>query len=166
MNIILIGMPGCGKSTVGVLLAKALQYGFIDCDLLIQQRCKTSLQNIIDTKGLSQFLKEEEATLLTIEDDCSIVATGGSAVYSHKAMEHLKKNGIVVYLSLPFSDIESRLTNIKTRGVAMDKSTTLSQLYNERCPLYQKYADVTIDAHGLDIEQTVEAAAKKLISLL
>ena len=162
MNIILIGMPGCGKSTVGVLLAKAMQYGFTDCDLLIQKRCSMSLQSIIDTNGLDCFLKEEEAALMNINDDDCIVATGGSAVYSQKGMEHLKKNGIVVYLSLPLSDIESRLTNITTRGVAMLKGSTIADLYNERCPLYEKYADITISAHNMDIEETVEQVVKQI----
>ncbi len=166
MNVVLIGMPGCGKSTVGVLLAKAMQFGFVDCDLLIQKRSSMSLQNIIDTKGLDAFLKEEEATLLTIDDDSCVVATGGSAVYSANAMEHLRKSGVVVYLSLPLEDIEGRLTNIKTRGVAMAKGTTVSDLYNERCPLYEKYADITINAHGLSIEETVEQAVKSLQSVL
>lgn len=166
MNVVLIGMPGCGKSTVGVLLAKAMQFGFTDCDLLIQKRCAMSLQTIIDTKGLDCFLQQEEATLLTVSDDNCVVATGGSAVYSSKAMEHLKKNGVVVYLSLPLEDIESRLTNIKTRGVAMAKDSTVADLYNERCPLYEKFADVTVNAHGLDIEQTVEQVIKKIRAVL
>lgn len=166
MNVILIGMPGCGKSTVGVLLAKAMQFGFVDCDLLIQKHCGMSLQSIIDTKGLESFLREEENTLLTVDDDNCVVATGGSAVYSQKAMEHLKKSGIVVYLSLPLEDIEGRLTNIRTRGVAMTEGSTVADLYTERCPLYEKYADITINAHGLDIEETVEQAAKEIRKLL
>ena len=166
MNIVLIGMPGCGKSTVGVLLAKAMQFGFVDCDLLIQKHCGMSLQNIIDTKGLDCFLKEEENTLLTVDDDNCVIATGGSAVYSQKAMEHLKKSGVVVYLSLPLEDLEGRLTNIKTRGVAMTKGSTVADLYSERCPLYEKYADITINTHGLDIEETVECAVKAIGTVL
>ncbi|MBQ8228943.1 MAG: shikimate kinase [Clostridia bacterium] len=162
MNIILIGMPGCGKSTIGVLLAKAIQFGFVDCDLLIQRRCSMSLQSIIDTQGLDRFLNEEESTIVNFTDDNCVVATGGSAVYSQKAMEHLKKNGIVVYLSLPLEDIESRLTNIKTRGVAMTKSQTIGELYKERCPLYEKYADITVKTHNLNIEQTVEKIAESI----
>lgn len=166
MNVVLIGMPGCGKSTVGVLLAKVLQFGFTDCDLLIQKRCSMSLQNIIDTCGLDRFLKEEEDTIVSFNDDNCIVATGGSAVYSQKAMEHLKKNGIVVYLSLPLEDIEGRLTNIKTRGVAMQKGTTVAELYKERSPLYEKYADITVEAHGLDIEETVEQVAEHIKNII
>ncbi len=166
MNIILIGMPGCGKSTVGVLLAKAMQFGFVDCDLLIQKRCSMSLQNIIDTKGLDCFLQEEESTLINIDDDNCVIATGGSAVYSEKGMKHFKRNGVVVYLSLPLEDIEGRLTNIKTRGVAMAKNSTVADLYNERCPLYEKYADITINAHGMNIEETVEQTIKSLNCIL
>ena len=109
-NIILIGMPGCGKSTVGVLLAKALQYSFVDCDLIIQKRCGMSLQEIIDRKGLDSFLSEEAATLCSIEEERSVIATGGSAVYSDAAMEHLKKGSVVLYISLPCDEIERRLT--------------------------------------------------------
>lgn len=156
MNIVLIGMPGCGKSTVGVLLAKAIQFGFTDCDLLIQKRCSMSLQSIIDTKGLEHFLKEEENTIMEIDDDNCVIATGGSAVYSHKAMEHLKKSGPVIYLRLPLEEIEGRLTNIKTRGVAIEKDQTISGLYKERCPIYEKYADLIVDTHKMNIEQTVE----------
>ncbi len=156
MNIVLTGMPGCGKSTIGVLLAKALQMGFTDCDLHIQKRCGMSLQEIIDTQGLEAFLKEEEDTIISINEDFSVIATGGSAVYSQRAMSHLKKNGIVVYISLPIEDIEGRLTNIKTRGVAMEKGTTVADLYKERLPYYEKYADIVINAHGLDIEETVD----------
>lgn len=162
MNVILIGMPGCGKSTVGVLLAKVLQYSFTDCDLLIQKRCGMSLQKMIDTKGLEVFLKEEEATLCEINETESVIATGGSAVYSEKAMTHLKKDAVVVYLSLPLNELKKRLTNIKTRGVAMEKGTTLKELYDERAPLYEKYADIVIETTGLQLEETVELVTEKL----
>lgn len=159
MNIILIGMPGCGKSTVGVLLAKVMQYTFVDCDLIIQKRCGMSLQDIIDSRGLEAFLNEEEATLCSIHENGSVIATGGSAVYSEVAMRHLKKNAVTVYISLPCHEIERRLTNIKTRGVAMSKGESIASLYEERRPLYERYADITIDAYGLEIEETVEKAA-------
>lgn len=157
-NIILIGMPCCGKSTVGVLLAKALQYSFVDCDLIIQKRCGMSLQEIIDRKGLDSFLSEEAATLCSIEEERSVIATGGSAVYSDAAMEHLKKGSVVLYISLPCDEIERRLTNIKTRGVAMAEGATIASLYAERSPLYEHWADVTLEAQGLDIEETVAKA--------
>ena len=162
MNILLIGMPGCGKSTVGVLLAKVMQYTFTDCDLLIQKRCGMRLQEIINKKGLKEFLKAEEETLCEINEDGTVIATGGSAVYSEKAMKHLKDNAVTVYLSLPLNELENRLTNIKTRGVAMENGTTLKQLYDERTPLYEKYADIVIETTGLQLEETVESVARKI----
>lgn len=162
MNVVLIGMPGCGKSTVGVLLAKVMRFGFVDCDLLIQRRYSTSLQNIIDTKGLQCFLQREEDTILRMNEDNAVIATGGSAVYSQKAMEHLKKNSVVVYISLPLEEIEKRLVNIRTRGVAMEKDSTIGMLYEERSPLYEKYADITVNANSQGIEETVEKVAKEI----
>lgn len=162
MNVILIGMPGCGKSTVGVLLAKALQYDFTDCDLVLQRRCGMRLQELIDRRGLDAFLQAEEETLCGIEADGAVLATGGSAVYSEAAMKHLKENAVVLYLSLPCKEIELRLTNIKTRGVAMTRGQTIAGIYKERLPLYEKYADVTLDAFGLTIEETVSEAVRLL----
>ncbi len=156
MNIVLIGMPGCGKSTVGVLLAKTMRLDFIDCDLIIQKQYGMSLQDIIDTNGLDDFLSKEEAALCRLEAEHSVIATGGSAVYSEKAMRHLKKNAVTVYISLPCDEIKRRLTNIKTRGVAMAKGETIESLYEKRCALYRKYADVTLNAQGLQLEETVE----------
>ena len=159
MNIVLIGMPGCGKSTVGVLLAKALGYDFIDCDLLIQKKCGTKLQDIINTRGIEAFLAEEEAVLSSLEAERCVIATGGSAIYSEAGMMHLKRNAVTVYISLPFEEIERRLTNIKTRGVAMTAGTTIADLYAQRCPLYEKYADITVYAAHMTIEETVERTA-------
>ena len=161
MNIVLIGMPGCGKSTVGVLLAKAIGYDFIDCDLLIQKKCGMKLQDIINTRGIAAFLAEEEAVLSALEADGCVIATGGSAVYSEAGMTHLKRNAVTVYLSLPLAEIGRRLTNIKTRGVAMSAGTTVADLYAQRCPLYEKYADITLNADGLSIEETVESIASR-----
>lgn len=156
MNIILIGMPGCGKSTIGVLLAKALQYSFIDTDLIIQKQSGMSLQQIIDTHGLQEFLLREEQALCSINEDSCVIATGGSAVYSREGMAHLSRNAITVYISLDCTALESRLTNIKTRGVAMPDGSSIASLYEQRSPLYEKYADITLDANGLEIEQSVE----------
>ena len=162
MNVILIGMPGCGKSTIGVLLAKALQLDFADCDLVIQKTSKMGLQEIIDTKGIDEFLKIEEKVLCDGNFCDTVVATGGSAVYYPAAMEHLKNNAITVYISLPYEEIEKRLSNIKTRGVAMTKGQTLKGIYDERVPLYEKYADITVESVGLGVEQTVEKVAKRI----
>ena len=148
MNIILIGMAGCGKSTLGVLLAKALGYGFLDADLVIQKREGKLLQEIINENGLDYFKKAEEAALLSLDTENTVIATGGSAVYYEDAMEHLKKIGKCVWLYLPFPTIERRIKNIKTRGIAIAPGQTLLDVYNEREPLYKKYADITVDCKG------------------
>lgn len=166
MNIVMIGMPGCGKSTVGVLLAKALQYDFTDCDLLIQKRCGMSLQELINQRGLRAFLEEEERTLCSVQTDGAVLATGGSAVYSEAAMRHLKQDAVTLYLSLPLGEIERRLTNIKTRGVAITKGQTIADIYNERLPLYERYADITLNTYGLTIEETVEKACETITERL
>lgn len=161
-NIVLIGMPGCGKSTVGVLLAKALGRGFVDTDLLLQARAGRLLQQIVDQDGMQGFLHQEEQTLLTVASGGQVVATGGSAVYSKKAMAHLKKGGQVVYLRLPLEEIQRRVQNIATRGIAMGPGQTLADLYRIRIPLYEKYADLTVDCAGQTLEQTVQALCAAL----
>ena len=148
-NIILIGMPASGKSTAGVLLAKTVGYGFIDTDLLIQNEQKSLLCDIIAAKGAEEFIKIEETVLSDLWAERCVVATGGSAVYGERAMRHLKEIGTVVYLKLGEKTIEKRLKNIVLRGVA--------DLYAERVPLYEKYADITVDCEGKDAEQTVRA---------
>ena len=160
-NIVLIGMPGCGKSTVGVLLAKALGRGFVDTDLLLQARAGHLLQQIVDQDGMQGFLHQEQ-TLLTVASGGQVVATGGSAVYSKKAMAHLKKGGQVVYLRLPLEEIQRRVQNIATRGIAMGPGQTLADLYRIRIPLYEKYADLTVDCAGQTLEQTVQALCAAL----
>lgn len=155
-NIILIGMPGAGKSTVGVLLAKALTYNFLDTDISIQRREKKKLYEIINEKGLDSFINIESEVLSRLEVDGCVIATGGSAVYSHEAMEHLKNIGTVVYIKLSLEEIIRRVKNIKTRGIAMKNGSTLEDLYNERVPLYEKYADITVDGEGTTIEECVE----------
>ncbi len=162
MNIVMIGMPASGKSTVGVLLAKALGLDFVDCDLIIQKKYASSLQKLIEKHGIRGFLDIEADVLASVDMRDTVIATGGSAVYSHRAMEHLKKDALTVYIKLPYDEIERRLTNIKTRGIAMEKGTTLSDIYAERTPLYERYADITLDASGFDIEKTVEEAATLL----
>lgn len=156
-NIILIGMPACGKSVTGVVLAKVLNKKFIDADLLIQERAGKSLQDIINEEGLDAFKTLEEKVLLDINVENAVIATGGSAVYYESAMEHLKTTGTVVYIDVPLPDVKNRLSNIKTRGVAMAKGQSLDDLYAARKPLYEKYADVTVTAGNKnDMEETVE----------
>ncbi len=161
-NIILIGMPGCGKSTVGVILAKAVGKSFIDLDLLIQEREGDLLQNLIDKKGMKEFLGMEERAIRSFVGQNFVVATGGSAVYSEKGMSHLAENGIVLYLALPFKIIEERLHNMHTRGIAMGPGMTLKNLYEKRIPLYERYADIIINAENLEVEETVESIIKTL----
>ena len=160
-HIILIGMPACGKSTVGVLAAKTLGYRFIDSDLVIQERDGRRLHRIIREEGQEGFLKIEEEVNLTLGNDTAsaasavpavpaVIATGGSAVYSPAAMEHFKRIGTVVYLRLSFETVEKRLGNFTHRGVVMPEGYTLRDLYNERCALYERYADVIIDEGQTD----------------
>ena len=156
MNIILIGMPGSGKSSAGVLLAKHLCKMFVDTDLYIQEKEKLSLQQIINQKGLDYFRQSEESAILSLTMHNTVVATGGSVIYSEKAMEHLKNQGKIVFLDLPLRNITNRLRNINTRGVASDNTMSIADIYNERVPLYRKYADYTIDCKGKTVNETIE----------
>lgn len=155
-NVVLIGMPGAGKSTIGVLLAKALKMPFIDTDLLIQRQKDSFLQEIIENQGIEAFLNIEEEVILGLNVQGNVIATGGSVVYGKNAMNHLKKNGIVIYLELPFHEIERRLNNIKTRGIAMNKTQTLRDVFFERRTLYEKYQDKTILCGTRSMESIVE----------
>ena len=161
-NIILIGMPACGKSSVGVILAKTAAMSFVDTDLLLQEKEGRKLQYIIDNQGLDEFLKIEERILSSVNAENAVISTGGSAVYSERAMAHLKSVGTVVYLKLSLSEIDRRLKNIKTRGIAMGPGETLADLYDYRVPLYERYADITIDAEGLTIEETIAEILKRV----
>lgn len=161
-NIVLIGMPGAGKSTVGVILAKTLGFDFIDTDLIIQKNTGKKLIEIIDTDGLDGFLKVENDILSSLKCEKSVVATGGSAVYSKDGMENLKKLGKIVYLSLDEGEIERRIKNITTRGIAMQKGATLKEVYKEREPLYKQYADITIDCADTTAEECIEKIIHKL----
>lgn len=164
-NIVLIGMPGVGKSTVGVILAKVLGYQFLDADLLIQQQEGKFLHEIIAEVGTDGFIQVENRVNAGIECSKSIIATGGSVVYGQEAMEHLKAIGTVVYLEVPFSILEQRLSDIKGRGVVLKDGQTLYDLYMERTPLYEKYADVCVSEDGLNVEETVELLVNKLQNL-
>lgn len=154
-NLILIGMPACGKSTVGVILAKTLGMKFLDTDLLIQEREGALLQELIDTKGNDYFKKVEEYVLRSVETENTVISTGGSAVYYPEAMKHFKKKGKIIYLKVSFEEIEKRLNNITTRGITMGPGQTLRGLYDSRVPLYEKYADIVVDNDNPDMEETV-----------
>lgn len=161
-NIVLIGMPASGKSTAGVILAKELKMNFFDTDLLLQSETDMTLVEIIAERGLDGFIDLEDRLLSELTVSGCVIATGGSAVYGEKAMANLKKIGTVVYLDLRYEVIQSRLKNIETRGVAMKDGMTLQDLFDERKGLYEKYADVTIDANGLTTEQTVQEICRSL----
>ena len=154
-NIVLIGMPGCGKSTTGVVLAKALGYDFVDSDLVIQKQYGKKLEEIIDEVGPDEFNKIEENVNAELELDRTILATGGSVIYGPKAMENLEKQAIILYIKLSYEEIEKRLGSLKERGVSIKDGQTLRDLYNERIPLYEKYADITVDTSGMDVRESV-----------
>ena len=161
-NVILIGMPGAGKSTVGVVLAKALGYDFIDSDLLIQSQTGKRLFEIIDASGIDGFLDIENQVNAGIRAHTSVIATGGSVIYGESAMAHLKSIGTVVYIQVDYKSLEKRLGNLLKRGVAIRKGNTLLDLYNERVPLYEKYADMTVDARDKGIREVVETIERML----
>ena len=165
-NIVLIGMPGAGKSTMGVILAKVLGYQFLDTDLLIQKQEKRLLKDIIREEGLEGFLAIEENVNKTLEAKNTVIATGGSVIYGKAAMEHLRDIGLVVYLKLSYDTINSRLGNIKQRGVVFNKGQSLYDLYQERCPLYETYAHLTIDCQKLDIEDVLETIVERTGDIL
>ena len=161
-NIVLIGMPGVGKSTIGVIAAKQLGYQFVDADLLIQQQEGRLLHEIISQEGIEGFLEIEDRVNASIETEGAVIATGGSVVYGRAAMEHLKEIGVVVYLELPYAQLKRRLRNLKDRGVVLREGQTLRDLYEERTILYEKYADLVVKEEGLDIEETRELLEKNL----
>ncbi|SDI82508.1 shikimate kinase [Pseudobutyrivibrio sp. 49] len=161
-NIVLIGMPGVGKSTLGVVLAKELGFEFVDADLLIQKREKRLLKEIIADEGVDGFLKIENDVNAGIQTDKTVISTGGSVIYGDEAMAHLKEIGTVVYLKLDYETLDSRLGSLKGRGVVLKDGQNLKSLYEERVPLYEKYADVIVDEHGLNLEETLDAVLKKL----
>lgn len=161
-NIVLIGMPGVGKSTVGVILAKVLGYQFVDADLVIQQQEGKLLREIIEEVGTDGFIQVENRVNAGLKCNKTIIATGGSVIYGQEAMEHLKEIGTIVYLEVSFPTLEKRLSDIKGRGVVLKEGQTLYGLYEERTPLYEKYADVRVSEEGLSVEETVEQLVNKL----
>ena len=159
-NIVLVGMPGCGKSTIGVLAAKALMMDFVDTDLVLQKQAGRPLQQMVDELGTDGFSNVEEACICGLNYENTVIATGGSVALEARAMEHLKQTGLVVFLRLSYETIESRLSNIKTRGIAMKKGQTLRDLYNMRQPYYLGCADEILDADSQTVEETVEALVR------
>jgi shikimate kinase len=149
--IVLIGMPGVGKSTVGVLLAKSLGLGFIDTDRTIEKYVNSGLQKYINQNGYQSLRTAEEQVLLKEDVSAKVVATGGSAVYSDAGMIHLKSQGMVIFLDLPQDQLERRITNFTTRGIARRPNQSFSSLFNERRELYLRYADIQVDCNTLDI---------------
>ncbi len=154
-------MPGAGKSTVGVLLAKRCGMAFSDTDILIQTGEGRYLQELISIYGVSGFREIEEKYLLSIPADCGVVATGGSAVYSEKAMSHLKSLGAVVYLQIALASLKTRLGNLVERGVVMTPDQTLDMLYEERCPFYEKYADITVSTDTMTPDQVAARVVER-----
>ena len=161
-NITLVGMPGAGKSTTGVILAKLLSLGFMDTDLLIQINRKNSLQDIFDKKGHLYLRKVEEKEILKINLEKCVIATGGSAVYSPKAMEHLNSISTVVFLKVSLDVLKNRISNFKKRGLAKAKDQSFEDLFLERQPLYEKYADMEIDCNSISQEKAAELISEKL----
>ena len=153
---LIAGKARSGKSTVGVILAKTLGIGFVDTDLIIQKNEKRLLQEIIDNDGIEKFLDCEAKAVLSFNDDNCVVATGGSVIFREEAINHLKKKGEIIYLNVSLDEIKSRLDNISTRGVAATKNQTIDDIYNERSPLYLRYADIVLDLKDSNVEQTVE----------
>lgn len=162
MNLVLIGMPCSGKSTVGVLLAKELCCDFIDGDILLQCREQKKIQQILDEDGLEAFNQKEEDALCSIETDNTVIAPGGSAVYSEKSMEHLRQNAKVIYIETPLEEIRARIENLPERGIAGLSIKHFTKIYKERKELYEKYADIVIPAAGL----TKDALLKKILKEL
>ncbi|MFP4028117.1 MAG: shikimate kinase [Candidatus Brocadiia bacterium] len=161
-NVVLIGMPAAGKSTIGVILAKALSLDFVDTDVVIQAREERTLQQLLEDLDPDGFRKLERRHILSLDCRGTVIATGGSVVYSDDAMSHLSSRGVIVHLDLPLEEIERRIDNLEVRGVVMDPAETLSQLFEERQPLYERYAEVTVQCFGLGHEEIVREIVERL----
>ncbi len=161
-NLILIGMPGSGKSTVGVILAKALTRPYLDSDILIQLRENRSLQDIVDADGYMMLRDIEERVLMDIDCENHVIATGGSAAYSRRAMEHLKKNGVIIFLDSSLETLRSRIHNYETRGLAKRADQSFTDLFQERFELYTRYADIVIDSNQRTQDQVCDDIHEQL----
>jgi len=161
-NIIFIGMPASGKSTVGVVVAKRLGYGFVDTDLLIQAQEKKLLKEIIAEVGNDGFLQIENQVNRDVNVEKCVISPGGSVVYCEEAMNHFKEIGVIIYLKVPFDTINQRISNAKNRGVVLKEGQTLKNLYDERTALFEKYADYTVSEEGLSLEETIDEVLELL----
>lgn len=161
-NVVLIGMPGVGKSTVGVILAKVLGYHFVDADILIQEQEDRLLREIIEEDGVDGFIEIENRVNSQIQEENAVIATGGSVVYGKEAMENLSRIGTVIYLQLDYEPLSKRLGDLKGRGVVLREGQTLQNLFDERTPLYDKYADIVVNEAGLTVEETLDAVVDGL----
>lgn len=161
-NLIFIGMPGSGKSTIGVLVAKRLGMGFTDTDLLIQEQAGRTLQEIVDRDGYVALRQIEEQVLLALDVQNQVISTGGSAVYSDAAMQHLKRNGTVVFLDISLETVIHRIGDYSLRGISRRPDQSLAELFEERFALYTRYADLTVKGEGFNQDQLCEAIIRKL----
>ncbi len=161
-NIVFVGMPASGKSTVGVIIAKVMGMNFIDSDIVIQQRENAKLNELIEAHGIDDFMKREEQALMSIDVTNTVIATGGSAIYSDVGMKHLSTNATIVYLKVSLGNLKTRLTNLKERGVVIRPGESIEQMYATRSSLYEKYADVTVEEEGTSIEDTVRLVMEQL----
>ena len=162
-NIVLVGMPGSGKSTIGVVLAKVLGYEFLDTDIVIQNQEQRRLSEIIASEGTEGFLTIENNVIKNLKVKRTVIATGGSAIYGEEGMEHLKEIGTVIYLKIAYKELCERLGDLKARGVVLKEGQTFLQLYEERVPLYEKYADIVIDEKNKFIRKIVDEIAELVL---
>jgi shikimate kinase len=161
-NIILIGLPGAGKSTLGVILAKTLGMHFIDTDIIIQDQTGRLLQEIINTDGVEEFLRIEEECILSLTCTHAVISTGGSVVLRSRAMEHLTSDGMIIYLEISYDEMVRRLKNITTRGIVLEPGQSLRDMYDQRIPLYERHADIRIDCSGEAFESVVEKVVLRI----